>query len=102
VQTIIVCTFLFHLLFALITLTFSLKKYECHKEKYRAIIQELEGKAVLVAVSKTKPAEDIQALYDLGQRDFGENYVQELVEKESILPKDIHWHFIGHPAKQQG
>ena len=50
----------------------------------------------LVAVSKTKPVEDIMALYELGQRDFGENYVQELLEKEAALPKDIRWHFIGH------
>jgi pyridoxal phosphate enzyme (YggS family) len=49
-----------------------------------------------VAVSKTKSIEDILALYDLGQRDFGENYVQELVDKEASLPKDIRWHFIGH------
>ena len=54
------------------------------------------AKALLVAVSKTKPAEDILALYALGQRDFGENYVQELAEKAAILPKDIRWHFIGH------
>ena len=65
-------------------------------EKYKAITRELGNKVTLVAVSKTKPAEDIQALYDLGQRDFGENYVQELVEKEAALPKDIRWHFIGH------
>ncbi len=50
----------------------------------------------LVAVSKTKPIEDIEELYALGQRDFGENYVQELVTKYETLPKDIHWHFIGH------
>jgi hypothetical protein len=50
----------------------------------------------LVAVSKTKPIEDILELYDLGQRDFGENYVQELLEKHKALPKDIRWHFIGH------
>ncbi|KAK5666227.1 hypothetical protein QVD99_006994 [Batrachochytrium dendrobatidis] len=49
----------------------------------------------LVAVSKTKPASDIAAAYELGHRHFGENYVQELVEKASILPSDIHWHFIG-------
>ena len=65
-------------------------------EKYKELIQELNDKATLVAVSKTKPVEDIQALYDLGQRDFGENYVQELVDKEAALPKDIRWHFIGH------
>ena len=56
----------------------------------------LEGKAVLVAVSKTKPAEEILALYGEGQRDFGENYVQELVDKQLRLPADIRWHFIGH------
>lgn len=66
-------------------------------EKYKEIVAQLEEKKVtLVAVSKTKPNEDIQALYDLSQRDFGENYVQELVDKEASLPKDIRWHFIGH------
>lgn len=50
----------------------------------------------LLAVSKTKSVDEIQALYDLGQRDFGENYVQELLEKQAQLPKDIRWHFIGH------
>ena len=66
-------------------------------EKYFAITKELKEKQVtLVAVSKTKPIEDIKALYDLGQRDFGENYVQELVDKYEALPKDILWHFIGH------
>jgi len=49
----------------------------------------------LVAVSKYKPASDILACYELGQRDFGENYVQELVEKAAELPTDIRWHFIG-------
>jgi uncharacterized pyridoxal phosphate-containing UPF0001 family protein len=49
-----------------------------------------------VAVSKTRPAADIRDLYDLGQRDFGENYVQELTEKQQQLPADIRWHFIGH------
>jgi PLP dependent protein len=53
-------------------------------------------KATLVAVSKLKPASDIEAMYTLGQRDFGENYVQELVEKQTQLPADIRWHFIGH------
>lgn len=50
----------------------------------------------LVAVSKTKTVEDILALYNEGQKDFGENYVQELNEKYEQLPKDIRWHFIGH------
>ena len=64
--------------------------------KYKEILAELNGKATLVAVSKKKPIEDIRALYDLGQRDFGENYVQELTDKYEQLPKDIRWHFIGH------
>lgn len=50
----------------------------------------------LVAVSKTKPVSEIKELYDLGHRDFGENYEQELLEKQSQLPNDIRWHFIGH------
>jgi pyridoxal phosphate enzyme (YggS family) len=50
----------------------------------------------LVAVSKTKPAESIQELYNAGYRCFGENYFQELVDKAQTLPKDIQWHFIGH------
>ncbi len=64
---------------------------------YQSIIQELQPQNVtLVAVSKTKPVADIQTLYNLGQRDFGENYVQEFVEKVPQLPSDINWHFIGH------
>ena len=55
-----------------------------------------ERGAALVAVSKTKPISDIEALYHLGQRHFGENYVQELVDKQPQLPGDICWHFIGH------
>lgn len=51
---------------------------------------------LLVAVSKTKPNEDISELYHLGHRDFGENYVQELLKKQAELPQDIRWHFIGH------
>jgi pyridoxal phosphate enzyme (YggS family) len=55
-----------------------------------------QANVTLIAVSKTKPNEDIEALYQLGQRAFGENYVQELVDKQGSLPKDIQWHFIGH------
>jgi pyridoxal phosphate enzyme (YggS family) len=66
-------------------------------EAYSKLMEELKEKQVtLVAVSKTKPVEDILALYELGQRDFGENYVQELTDKQAALPKDIRWHFIGH------
>lgn len=64
---------------------------------YHSLKQECEQRKVtLVAVSKTKSAAAIQELYDLGQRDFGENYVQELVQKQQELPVDIRWHFIGH------
>jgi pyridoxal phosphate enzyme (YggS family) len=64
---------------------------------YKRIATALALKHVqLVAVSKTKPVSDILELYDLGQRDFGENYVQELLEKHLLLPSDIRWHFIGH------
>lgn len=66
-------------------------------QAYKAIRDEIAAtNTTLVAVSKTKPAADIEALYHLGQRDFGENYVQELVDKQGTLPADIHWHFIGH------
>jgi pyridoxal phosphate enzyme (YggS family) len=66
-------------------------------EAYQSIKQELEAKQVtLVAVSKIQPVEAILKLYELGQRDFGENYVQELVDKQGRLPNDIRWHYIGH------
>lgn len=66
-------------------------------ENYRQILNEVQAvNARLVAVSKTKPVEAIQELYELGHRDFGENYVQELVDKQAALPTDIRWHFIGH------
>jgi pyridoxal phosphate enzyme (YggS family) len=68
-----------------------------NEQAFHELKKELDAAgATLVAVSKTKPVSDIQALYDLGQRDFGENYVQELVEKVPQLPADIRWHFIGH------
>ena len=68
-----------------------------NKEAYQTIKKELDAKQViLVAVSKKKSVEDILELYNLGQRDFAENYVQELVDKTAQLPKDIRWHFIGH------
>ena len=60
-----------------------------------------KGSIQLVAVSKTKPASYIKALYDVGHRHFGENYFQELVEKSAELPSDICWHFIGHLQSQK-
>jgi pyridoxal phosphate enzyme (YggS family) len=66
-------------------------------EAYQSVHKELLSNNVqLIAVSKTKPNSDIMELYDLGHRAFGENYVQELVDKADQLPKDILWHFIGH------
>jgi pyridoxal phosphate enzyme (YggS family) len=65
--------------------------------RYQQIVKQLQQeKVTLVAVSKTKPVEDIEALLAVGQLDFGENYVQELIEKQSKINGDIHWHFIGH------
>ena len=64
---------------------------------YKNILEELSEKNVtLVAVSKTKPNEAIQEMYNQGQRIFGENRVQELTQKYEDLPKDIQWHLIGH------
>lgn len=64
---------------------------------FQNILSELANtNTSLVAVSKTKPNEDLMELYHLGQKDFGENYVQELVDKATVLPNDIRWHFIGH------
>jgi len=59
-------------------------------------IKEELGEATLVAVSKTKPKEDIQAAYDAGQRVFGENKAREIEGKAEALPDDIQWHMIGH------
>lgn len=62
-----------------------------------SIKKDLPEKVRLVAVSKTKPNEDILEVYKTGHKIFGENKVQELVQKYEQLPKDIEWHFIGHP-----
>jgi pyridoxal phosphate enzyme (YggS family) len=65
-------------------------------EVYKNMLKELGANVQLVAVSKTKTVEEILTLYEQGQRDFGENYVQELLDKQARLPTDIRWHFIGH------
>lgn len=66
-------------------------------ESLSVLWNELEPyKAKLVAVSKTKPNEDLQEAYDAGNRIFGENKVQELVSKAEVLAEDIEWHMIGH------
>jgi len=62
--------------------------------EYRNKLQKYDSR--LIAVSKTKPNEDLLQAYETGQRDFGENKVQELTRKSEELPKDINWHMIGH------
>ncbi|WP_296117935.1 YggS family pyridoxal phosphate-dependent enzyme [uncultured Eubacterium sp.] len=54
------------------------------------------SEVTLIAVGKTKPVEMLQEVYDTGIREFGENKVQEMMDKYEVLPKDIHWHMIGH------
>jgi hypothetical protein len=65
-------------------------------EKIKEIESSLPENVTLVAVSKTKPVEDVQQAYNAGQRIFGENKVQEMTSKYEVLPKDIQWHLIGH------
>lgn len=66
------------------------------EENLKVVQKETPKGVTLVAVSKTKPSSDIEKLYNVGQRIFGENKVQELVDKHEVLPKDIQWHLIGH------
>lgn len=70
-------------------------------ENLHQINQSIPEQVTLVAVSKTQPHQAIQTLYDAGQRVFGENKVQELVDKFEALPKDIQWHMIGHLQKNK-
>ncbi len=65
-------------------------------ENFKRVQKEIPENVTLVAVSKTKPVEDILAVYEEGHKIFGENKVQELVRKYEVLPKDIQWHLIGH------
>ncbi len=66
------------------------------ENNYQYILSQLPQNVKLVAVSKTNPAKKIKEVYDLGQRAFGENKVQELLEKQPVLPNDVEWHLIGH------
>ena len=66
------------------------------KQNLEKIRAELSNKIVLVAVSKTKPIQDLKDAYEAGQRVFGENKIQEMVTTYEALPKDIQWHMIGH------
>jgi len=65
-------------------------------ENLKTINSSLPKNVRLVAISKTKPIADIETAYNAGQRDFGENKVQELIQKQPLLPSDIRWHFVGH------
>ena len=66
------------------------------EENLKQVKEQIPENVTLVAVSKTKPSSEIEKLYAVGQRVFGENKVQELVDKYEVLPKDIQWHLIGH------
>jgi PLP dependent protein len=66
------------------------------RERYERVKASIPSHVKLIAVSKTRTVEEIQALYDMGHRAFGENYPQELRDKQPLLPPDIEWHFIGH------
>ena len=70
-------------------------------QNLKQIQSELPEHVTLVAVSKTKPNSDIMQAYDVGQRIFGENKIQDMVEKHEQLPKDIKWHMIGHVQRNK-
>ncbi len=65
-------------------------------DNLKKLKDNLPSGVTLVSVSKTRSIEEINTVYDLGERDFGENKVQELMDKYEALPKDIRWHLIGH------
>ncbi|MGB3776334.1 MAG: YggS family pyridoxal phosphate-dependent enzyme [Leeuwenhoekiella sp.] len=65
-------------------------------ENIKKFREEIPEEVILVAISKTKPIEDLQEAYEAGQRIFGENRIQEMTEKSEELPKDIEWHMVGH------
>lgn len=71
------------------------------KENLVKVKSSLQDHVTLVAVSKTKPIEDLQEAYDAGQRIFGENKIQEMADKYESLPKDIEWHMIGHVQRNK-
>ena len=71
------------------------------QENLNNVLESIPQNVTLVAVSKTKPNHFIQEAYNTGQRVFGENKVQEMVEKHEMLPKDIEWHLIGHLQKNK-
>lgn len=70
-------------------------------ENIKKIKEEIPSEVTLVAISKTKPEEDIMEAYEAGQRIFGENKIQEMTEKYEKLPKDIQWHMVGHVQRNK-
>jgi hypothetical protein len=74
----------------------NIQKVQKHIKQACDVAGRDENEVTLIAVSKTKPVEMLQEVYDTGVRDFGENYVQELIDKIEVMPKDIRWHMIGH------
>ena len=74
---------------------------EIIKQNLAKILNNIPENVTLVAVSKTKPISDIQEAYDAGQCVFGENKIQEMVEKHAQMPKDINWHMIGHVQRNK-
>ncbi len=71
------------------------------KQNLHNIKESLPNQVTLVAVTKTKSNADIMEAYDAGHRDFGENKIQEMLRKHDALPKDIHWHMIGHVQRNK-
>ncbi len=72
-----------------------------NREHYLKVKEAIEGKASLLVVSKYHTVEEAMEYYDLGVRHFGENRMQELLPKVDAMPKDIHWHFLGHLQKDK-
>lgn len=70
-------------------------------ENLKGLQQSIPEWVTLVAVSKFKPIEDLQIAYDAGQRIFGESKIQEMTQKEALMPKDVQWHFIGHVQRNK-
>lgn len=71
------------------------------KQNLNSILSQLPEQVALVAVSKTKPVSDLLEAYEAGQRIFGENKIQEMVDKHEKMPKDIEWHMIGHVQRNK-
>lgn len=70
-------------------------------ENIRELVSELPEEVSLVAVSKTKPVDELMEAYDAGQRIFGENKIQEMTTKWEAMPKDVEWHMIGHVQRNK-